>query len=252
MSKKIDRAAHGPSWSEVILGALLSLLLGVALGAVLMILRPVIVAKEEIKEADRKPGAVYFIEGSRDTNKGKQGLAKRKAFSSGQSVSVIEDEINAITGPAPGAPGAPAAAKAGDPKAGDPKAAEKKGDAKKAPAPAAPAPAADELMSVGAINVRIAGGALSLGVPVNFNVLGIAQKVIVQINGSFEKKGDSFVYRADQIMLGSCPAQRLPFVGGYVREKILSAITVPEDIKASWAKLANVTIEDRTLKLTMP
>ncbi len=243
MSKKIDRAAHGPSWSEVILGALLSLLLGAVLGAVLMVVRPVVVAKEDIKEADRKPGQVYYVEGSNDTGKGKQGLAKRKAFSSGQSVAVIEDEINALTGPAPGAPGAPAAPKGG----------EKKGDDKKGAAPAAPAaPGTDGLMSVGAVKVRIAGGGLNLGVPVTFNVLGLAQKVIVQINGSFEKQGETFVYRANQILLGSCPVQRLPFVGGYVREKILSAITVPEDIKTSWAKLANVAIEDRTLKLTMP
>ncbi len=245
MSKKIDRAAHGPSWSEVILGAVLSLLLGAALGAVLMVVRPVVVAKEEIKEADRKPGQVYYIEGSSDTGKGKQGLAKRKAFSSGQSVTVVEDEINALTGPAPGAPGAPAPTKAGEKKGED-----KKGDDKKGAAPAAGNP--DDLMSVGAVKVRIAGGALNLGVPVTFNVLGVAQKVIVQINGAFEKQGEAFVYRADQILLGSCPVQRLPFVGGYVREKILSAITVPEDIKASWAKVTNVTIEDRSLKLTMP
>jgi hypothetical protein len=240
MSKKIDRAAHGPSWSEVILGAALSLVLGGVLGAVLMVVRPVVVAKEEIKEADRKPGQVYYIEGSSDTGKGKQGLAKRKAFSGGQSVTVIEDEINALTGPAPAA-----AAAAGAP--GAPKAADKKGDDKKGAAPAA-----DDLMSVGTVKVRIAGGALNLGVPVTFNLLGIAQKVIVQINGAFEKSGDAFVYRADQILLGSCPVQRLPFVGGFVREKILSAITVPEDIKTSWAKVANVTIEDRALKLTMP
>lgn len=249
MSKKIDRAAYGPSWSEVLLGALLSLVLGVALGAVLMVLRPVVVTKEEIKPEDRKPGAVYYVEGSRDTGKGKQGLAKRKAFASGQSVAVIEDEINAITGPAPGAPGGAAAAA---PKAGDPKGA-KKGEEKKAATPAAAAaPVADELMSIGAINVRIAGGALNLGVPVTFNVLGVASKVIVQINGAFENREGRFVYRADQILLGSCPVQRLPFVSAYVREKILSAITVPEDIKTSWGRLANVAIEDRTLKLTMP
>ena len=52
MSKKIDRAAHGPGWAEVILGAVLSIVLGVVLGAVVLIIRPVVVAKELPKEPD--------------------------------------------------------------------------------------------------------------------------------------------------------------------------------------------------------
>jgi hypothetical protein len=46
--------------------------------------------------------------------------------------------------------------------------------------------------------------------------------------------------------------QRLPFLADYVRNKALATQSIPEDIKTSWTKLANVSIEGNALKLTMP
>src|SRR6476660_757483 len=137
MSKKIDRAKHGPSWAEVILGAVLSLVLGVVIGAVLLILLPVEVAKEKPKEPN--PKVVYYIEGARDSNKAKQALAKRKAFVEGQSVTVTEDEINSLITPSGAAAEPPKDAKAKDAKAKDAKAKDAKA---KTPDKAAPAAAA--------------------------------------------------------------------------------------------------------------
>lgn len=242
MSKKIDRAQHGPSLTEVFLGVVLSLVLGVALGAALLVARPVVVAKETPKDPD--PKAIYFIEGSRNTTKARQALAKRKAFVEGQSVTVTEDEINALAAPAPAAaPGAKAAEKKVDPKAKtDPKAKE-----------AAPPPASsDGMIAVGQPNFRVREGKVQIGVPVTINVLGLGEKVIAQARGGIVKKGDLFVFEAETLYLGSCPVQRLPFLAGYVREKFIASQAIPEDIKTSWAKLANVTIEGNAVKLTMP
>src|SRR5690349_8667857 len=99
MSRKIDRALRGPSWVEVILGALISLVLGVLIGALVLLFRPVVVVKEMPKEDARERDAVYFVEGSRDATKGREAAAKRKAFVEGQTVTVIEDELNALAGP---------------------------------------------------------------------------------------------------------------------------------------------------------
>jgi hypothetical protein len=228
MSKKVDRALHGPSWAEVILGAVLSIVLGVVLGALLLILRPPIVAKEVPKEPVR--GAIYYVEGSRDGSKAKQALAKRKSFVEGQSVTVSEEEINSLIAPATPAPA--------------PKAGEKK-DAKATPA-------TSDTLATGAPNVRIADGKLQVGVPVTMNVLGLEQKVIVHARGGFVKEGDMFVYEPEKLYIGSCPVERLPYLSSYVRNKVLAAQPIPEDIKASWVKLANVSIEGKSLKLTMP
>lgn len=242
MSKKIDRATHGPGMVEIVLGAFLSVLLGVVLGALLLIIRPVAVEKAMPKEPAK--GVVYYIEGSRDTAKARQALAKRKAFVEGQSVTVTEDELNALLSPqAAAAPGKPAD-KGKAPAKG--KEADKGKEKEDAP------PASDELLAAGTPNVRIGGGELQIGVPVTLNALGFAEKIIVQARGGFVKKDGGFVYEPSTIYLGSCPVQRLPLVADYVREKALAAQPLPDDVKASWAKLANVSIEGNSLKLTMP
>ena len=240
MSKKIERAIHGPSWAEVILGAVLSAGLGVVLGAALLILKPIVAVKEMPKEP--VAGAVYFVEGSRDTAKAKQALAKRKAFAQGQSVTVTEDEINSLAAPAAAAPATPPPPKKGEKAA-------PKADEKAAP-PAAPA--AGGMLATGAPNFRIRDGAMQIAVPVTINVLDLGHKVTVQARGGFVKKGAGFVFEPGTLYVGSCPFQRLPFVGDLVRKQFLSAQAVPEDIATSWSKLASVTIEGSALKLAMP
>lgn len=224
MSKKIDRAMHGPSWTEVIVGAVLSLVLGVVIGAVLLVLRPVVVAREEPKE--RAPNTVYYIEGSKDGSKAREAVAKRNAFLGGQSVTLTEEEINAMIAAASAKPAAPA----------------------KDGAPAAPA---EGYFTAATPNVRIRDGVLQVGVPVTISLLD--QKVIAQASGStFVKKSDGFVLEPTMMYLGSCPVQRLPFLGDYVRDKFVAAQSMPEDVKAAWARLANVSVEGNTVKLTMP
>jgi hypothetical protein len=226
---KVDRAKHGPGWGEVILGAVLSLILGVAVGAVLMVLQPVISVKEPPKEPIA--GAVYYIQGlPGDANKARVAMGKRKAFVEGQSVKVTEDEINALASAA-AAPSAPAA---------------KPGE-KAAPAAAK----TNETLSTGVPNFRVRDGRMQIAVPVTVNVMGFEQKLVAQARGGFEKSGDVFAFEPNEMYLGSCPIQRLPFLAGYVKAKIATSQKVPDDIAAAWAKLANVSIEGNTLNLAV-
>jgi hypothetical protein len=223
---KVDRALHGPGWGEVIVGAVLSLVLGVVLGAVLLILKPVVVAKEVPKEP--APGAVYYVEGSRDASKARQVLAKRKAFVDGQSVRVTEEEVNTL---ADASAANKAAAKPGD--------------------KAAPAPAPTGMIAPGTPNVRIRNGVMQVGVPVTVSVFGFDQKLIVQARGGFAKEGETFVFEPNEVYLGSCPVQRLPFLNSLIRKKVLAAQSIPEDIATAWSKLSNVTIEGNAVNLAM-
>jgi hypothetical protein len=242
MSKKIDRALRGPSWIEVIFGALLSIVLGVVLGAVLMSVRPIAIVKELPKEADRDPKAIYYIEGTKDSTRGRQASAKRKAFVEGQSVTVTEDELNVLAAAAV----PPAAAK---PAAPAPKPPEKsKGADKAAPTPVV----SDEILAAGTPNFRIRDSKLQIGVPVTFHALGVEQTVMVHTRGTFAKNGDVFVYEPETFFVGSCPLQRFPYVINYVRNKFMTSQQIPADIKTAWTKLANVSIEGNALKLTMP
>lgn len=236
---KVDRAIHGPSWTEVILGAVLSLILGVALGAALLILKPVKQVRELPKEGDRDSSLVYYVEGSRDGSKAKQALAKRQAFVAGKSVQVTEEEVNSLVGGS----AAPATPPPAAPKAGDKKGAEKA--AEKAAA------AAGDLLATGTPNVRIRDNVLQIGVPVTVGLMGLEQKVIVFGRGKLVKGSDGYVYEPDELYLGSCPVQRLPFLSGYVRNKFLAATPIPEDIATAWKKVTDATIEGNTLKLTL-
>ncbi len=238
MSKKVDRVVNGPGWGEVFLGAFLSLLLGAVLGAVLLVIRPVAQVKDLPKEADRVKNTVYYIEGSRDTGKARQALAKRKQFAEGQAVAVTEDEINSLM-PAANTPAAAA------PKAGAKK--DEKKDEKAAPA----APASSDLLASAPPTVRIRDGVFQVGAPVTVNLMGLSHKVLVHGKGGFAKKGDVFVFAPDQLYLGSCPVQRVPFLGSYVMDKFVSSQTVPEDIATAWRKLTSVTVEGSTLKLAV-
>lgn len=220
MSRR-DRVAHGPSWAEVIFGAILSLVLGVVIGALLLVFRPVVTAKEEPKERER--GVVYYIEGVRDGSKARQALAKRKTFIEGQSISVTEEEINALIAPPPAAP---------------------------APGEKDAAAAASEQFKTGTPVVRVRDGVLQIGIPVTVDLLGA--KLVAQAQGSLVKQGDVFVFEPATMYLGSCPVNRVPYLSGLVREKVLHAYPVPDDIKQAWGKLADAKVDGAMVKLTMP
>ena len=136
VSSKIERAKFGPSLVEVILGAVLSLLLGSAVALVFLAVQPVQVGAPETK--DQAVGPVTYIMGTNDGDRGKQWLRKKQLFTEGTSVEVNEDELNAwiTAGTAPEPP--PAAADAKKPAASEKKPAA--ADTKKPAAPAAPPP----------------------------------------------------------------------------------------------------------------
>ncbi len=197
-SKKIDRALYGPSWAEVIIGAALSLVLGVILAAAVLVLRPVQTVRELPKEPVRD--AVYYIEGSKDSTKGRQWAAKHKLLNDGTSVALTEDELNAafyVSAPPGKTPPPPEKAKAG---------AKAKAPAP-APAPEPPAPAevaANEgLIVPGAPNFRIHDNLLQVGIPCTLNVYGFKLSVIVMATGGFGKGGDGVVFVPETFYLGS-------------------------------------------------
>jgi len=220
-------ALHEPSWAEVLIGAGLSLVLGVVLAAAHLVLKPV----ATVRELPKAPvaGNVYFLEGSKDTNKGNTWLRKRQAFLDGQSIDLTEDELNtAVATPIEkpkGGAGQPASA-------------------------AKPAPANDALLTPGPVNFRIDGGQVQVGVPVKVNLLDAT--VIVQAAGGFVKKGDTFTFVPKVFYVGSCAVGRLPMVKGLIMGRLCAAQSVPKELTDAWAKLANVSVDGKTLKLAMP
>lgn len=249
MSKKIDRALYGPSFLEVILGAVLSLVLGVVLAAVYLIAKPVPLVHELPKEPVR--GTVYYIEGSKDATKGKVWVRKKKVMLGGGSIALTEDELNAALEVAPDK---------GKPAAPPPPAAKPKPGAPPAPAPAAapvgPAPVAGQMFVVGVPNFRLHDGQLQIGVPcsITLPVVEYTQSVTVVATGGFAKEGDTFVFEPKTFYVGSLQVDRLPGVANFVTKKIMATQTIPPDIADAWKKLADVNFDAKTksLVLAMP
>ena len=228
---KVDRALYGPSLTEVILGATLSVAFGAVLGVALLVLKPVEVVKEIPKNAPAD--AVYYVAGPRGASNTATLQAKRKLLVAGNSVTVTQEELNALANaerpsmsvrpPKPAAPGAPA-----------------------------PAPAPSDTFTSGTPNLRIYNGELQVALPVKISLAGFDSDVTVQTRGTFAKHDTGFVYEPSKVLIGSCPVGRIPGMTGWVVGKFLLSKPFPADLVTAWEKLSNVEIIDSTLLLSMP
>ena len=220
MSSKVDRAKYGPSWTEVIVGVALSVLIGLLAGFAVLAFRPVQTVKEIPK--DGPVGQIYFIEGTHVPVRGSDVERKEKELVQGQTVLFDENELNFAFAPA--TPKKPV-----DPKA------------KNAP------PAA--LLAAAAPNFRIHDGALQVSSLVTVSVYGWSQDIIVQTNGGFEKEDGVYTYEPTSILIGSCQIAHLPFLPKYLKKKVATELNFPPDLAAAWSKLTEVGIQGTSLKL---
>jgi hypothetical protein len=230
VSRKIEKAQHGPTLTEVVVGASVSLVLGAMLAVVYLVLKPVWTGKD----LPRAPaGTIFYVEGSRSTEYGKLWLRKRQLFTDGSSVVLNEDELNAwmMATTAPAAPERPVAGQKFTP----------------------PAPPSG-IFQMGTPNFRIRDGVLQVGTKGSLNVelIGFKRQLIMQVTGQFVKRGGQSAFEISRFYIGSFPLHKLPGLSSQVLGYILGQVQIPEEIGTAWKKLANVTVEGSTLKLTMP
>lgn len=218
MSSRNDRAINGPSWTEVTIGALLSVGIGILLAGAWLTLKPV----EKVRSLPDEPklGLVYYIEGALNGSIGRAWERKTQLFATGVSVGLVEQELNEA-------------------------ARQLSSDAQKAKGK----DAKDGTITPGQLNFRISDGELQVPLPLALNVYGMKSDVQMVTRGGFVKKGKRFVYEPTSIYVGSCPIERLPQIGGVLIGKIWEAMSQQEEIKAAWDALENVTVEGRSLRL---
>jgi hypothetical protein len=226
MLKKVKKSQKGPSWFEVGLGAVLSVVLGAALGAGYMINKPVI--KVTAIPKDTVPGAVYLIEGAKNLNR--DVIAdKRRQFVGGETVLLDEADINgffaSIAKPTTPAPKPGDKASPGN----DPK-----------------------ILETSAINARIHEGKIQFSDTATVSVLGVSVPVVVQATGVFRKSGSTFEFDPDEIYVGGCPMQRMIFFRTWILKKLLFTQPAPDDVAGAWSKLVDVALEGTKLRLKAP
>jgi hypothetical protein len=227
MSAKRKKNDKGPSWLEVGLGAVLSIILGTVLGAAFLLFKPV--SKVTAIPKDAPSGAIYYIEGKEDFSRDSASEDIKKSFLAGETVTVSEGMLNGFLGDL---------AKPSTPASSDP--------AKPSPPPP-PKP-----FDTSALNARMHDGKITFADTVTVNVLSVSMSVIVQETGTFSKHGSTFAFDPDEFYVGGCPMQRLLFLRDYVQNKLLFNQPVPADIAAAWSKLTDVQVESAGLMLKGP
>ncbi len=239
MSRKIDRALYGPSFFEVTLGAILSILLGAALAFLFLVFKPVEVVKELPKEEDRVESTVYYVEGKDDTSRDRQWMHKRQMLLDGTpgAMTLSEDEINASVN-------------AGRPKKPAPKPLPRAKPGEPAPKPAAE-PVPDELITHDVPNVRIHEGIFQVGMPANLNLITFSVPLILQAQGSFVKGDTMWEFAPTSVYLGSMPLHRLPGLTHFLINKIVDTTPVPDAAWAAWKRVDNVSLGGRLMHLTI-
>lgn len=235
--KKIDKALYGPSVTEVALGAVLGLVVGVLAACVYLVFKPVSQVKELPKEPLRS--VVYYIPGGESSAKSRTWQAKQKQFVAGTSVSVVEDELNAWSGTLGAATPAAAKPAAAKPKPGD----KAKADDSK--------PAEDGIIIPYAPNFKVVGDKLQVGLKCTLNWYGLTYDTTVIATGGFAKSGDQVAFVPDKVYLGSCPLHLLPSVPGLLVSHVIAKEKVSDEMRTAWAKLTAVTIEGGAVKLTV-
>lgn len=227
-NKKIEKALYGPSATEVALGAILGLMVGVVVACVYLVVKPVSTVKEMPKETVR--GMLYYIAGSESSAKSRSWSAKQKQFLAGTSIAVVEDELNAWAiatfGAAPKAP-APGG-KAGETKAPD-----------------------GGIFQPGTPNFRFVGDKIQIAAKCLLNWYGVGKEVMVISTGSLVRSGDRMVFQADTLYLGSCPVHMLPAVAVPLLDHLLGKKMAPDDLRSAWLRVDGAAIEGGTLKLTV-
>lgn len=226
MSASARRMRHGPSWFEVNLAALISVALGIALGAAYLAFKPVKKIGEVPKDASL--GAVYFIEGVRGYFGEKGVEPKRKAFASGETVTVDEAELNVLFGGPPKPPPAPLPP-----------------NTLVQPPPPPPPKELEKLP----LNARIHDGKIQFAQVYSYNEYGFTGIFVVQATGSFVKVGGAFQFVPDVFYVGCCPLQRIPYAREWLLKKLLFTDPVPDDLAEAWSKLSEVTIEGSKMML---
>jgi len=217
---KVERALYGPSVTEVVVGAALSLVLGAALAVIYLAWKPV----ETVRELPEEPvsGVVYYVPGSTNAAKGRQYLRKRQLLlegGAGETIRLSEEELNAWIASSRANPEAAAGGGMVDPQS---------------------------------INFRIRDGLFQIGLPCTVSVFGLNHPLILQARGGFESNGEVYVFSPDELHLGSLAAHRVPGLGALVRSRLLNMQNVPDELRNAWRRLAHVEVEDDQLVLTLP
>ncbi len=211
MAKSLDQKA--PTLAGVIIGAALSILLGVLVALLHLIFKPV----EILKAAPKEPvaGVRYYIEGGGAAAAGKAWERKAEALAGGRGeVGFAEGDLNAW---------------AQETFKTTPEAEE----AKKT---------ATFLLAPGTPNLRLVGSELQIGVVADLIYFGTVNQLVFQARGGFEADGTGWRYAPEEVYLGCFPLHRVPPLLALVAGRFGAGDRLPPEVATVLAQATALTI----------
>lgn len=213
----------GPKAYEVIIGAFLSIFLGVLLAVVYLVVQPVEEVEEPPADAERDRRTVYFVEGAEGSAVEVNWRPKYSAFEAGApgTLELSEEELNQWV--------------------------------------AVQYPDLDEedpdggMVSIAprSLNFRIYDGVLQVGSELHMEVMGVGRTVRAQAHGDFVQRNGGFVFEAERVYLGGfkVPHEAL---GELIMNRVYDSFEIPDELRDAWNRLALVTVVDNRLILEIP
>ncbi len=220
-SKKKEEQ-KGPKPYEVIIGALLSIILGVLLAMVYLVVQPVEEVDELPAEALRDRRTVYFVEGQTGSAADFNWRPKVTSFEAGAAgtIELVEQELNQWVGSA---------------------------------FPNLEDTEAEGLLTLvpRSVNFRIQDGALQIASDMEVNVFGVGREVLAQIRGSIVQRDGRYVFEADSMAIGGFRMQH-DAVMDLILKRLFAAFDPSEEVTESWSRLARAEVRDDALILELP
>ncbi len=223
-SKKREKE-KGPKLYEIIIGAILSVILGVLLAVVYL-------AFQEVEEVDQLPSeearqarTVYFVEGETGAPGQFNWRPKQGAFEEGRSgtLELVEQELNQWV--------ADQFSELED------RDYEDEGMFYIAPR---------------TLNFRIDDGKLQLAADLDWTVFGYSHSLKTQALGSFVREEGVFVFEPETMYVGGFKLPEPAVLGSALIRRIVEALNVSADLRDGWASLTDVSIEEDVLILEIP
>ncbi|TVR46970.1 MAG: hypothetical protein EA425_16520 [Puniceicoccaceae bacterium] len=227
MPRPADTDKDTFSLANVIVGAVLSLLLGVVGAVLFLVMVPVVEgtppAEDEI-DRSREDYLRYYQPGTRSGQRGANWMLKKQALIDGRSGALLfyEEDLNLWAA----------------------NAYEQQLDGN--------GTVLGVLSVPGTPVFRVAEDHLAVGLPVKLQLLGLERDIIVQAKGGFATRDGRLVFRPHEVLVGSWPVPAALGLRQRIYRNFAGAFPPPEDVREAWPQVEAIGFEDQALRVVIP
>ncbi len=223
--KKKTEQQKGPKLYEVVIGAILSLILGGLLAVIYLVLQPVEEVAQFPPEEAREKGKVYFKPGQVGRAGEFNWRPKQAAFEAGASgtIELVEQEINQWVSV-------------------------EFSDLEDEDYP----DAGMFFIAPRSLNFRVGDGRFQIASDLDWTVFGYTHTLKAHAIGTFVRGNGSFAFEPEEMYIGGFTVPRTGDFGPTLIRRVVEVLDPSQDLRESWAAVSEVSIVEDQLILEIP